>query len=325
MVQYQQVRKDNQYADLAAKIEDYYQASGATESGRLFYLSVSPDFYPQIAKNINTLARPKTESTWMRVIFEKPFGRDFDSASVLAQSLNVELQEEEIYRVDHYIGKRAVRDIGTFRALNKDMYDKYWNKDHVESVEVVMKEKEDVEGRTWFYDNYGAVRDILQNHLTEVLAFAIADLPEDPEKPINRATLLKDIAEPDVTDGTFLQYEKYVSHVQQDRKDDSATSVMPTAVSVTLSMKSNRWAGVPIIMAHGKALDERVAFVRIKFKETALPGCEILFHIQGGNLGEFTQTCDALPKPILPAGWAFVQQDGNDISTMAKPTNKAPG
>jgi len=90
-------------------------------------------------------------------------------------------------------------------------------------------------------------------------------------------------------------------------------------------MKSSRWAGVPITMAHGKALDERVAFVRIKFKESSLPGCEVLFHIQGGDLGEFTHSCDALPRPVLPNGWSFVQRDGAVVTTMAKPTEKAPG
>jgi hexose-6-phosphate dehydrogenase len=282
-VVYSQLRNDNQYGDLAAQIDKHYADAGTVETGRFYYLSVSPDFYPKIAENINTLARPKA-GAWLRAIYEKPFGRDSKSAQDLSDSLTKHMVEEEIYRIDHYLGKRSVRDIGAFRMLNRAAYDGILNKEYVDYVEVVQKETEDVAGRTWFYDNYGAIRDLLQNHLTEVLALTVADLPsvDSGEQIIDRFNAISHFIAPSAetpgTNSKFAQYEEYLSHVREDKKDDTATSSMPTAASVELFSHSKRWEGVKFRVAHGKALDERVAFSRIVFKPGVCSG--------GSNSGE---------------------------------------
>jgi hexose-6-phosphate dehydrogenase len=328
-VVYQQLRNNEQYGDLSKLINNFYADNNAVESGRFFYLSVSPDFYPQIAENINTLARP-SDGAWLRAIYEKPFGRDSASAQQLSDSLTKHMVEDEIYRIDHYLGKRSVRDIGAFRLLNRAAYDGLLNKDFVDYVEVVQKETEDVAGRTWFYDNYGAVRDLLQNHLSEVLALTIADLPDpsSKESTVDRFSAISQLVAPSTQGGgtmKFAQYEEYISHVREDKKDATATSAMPTAAFVELRSTSNRWEGVKFFVAHGKALDERVAFSRIVFKPGVCSGrsdgesstkCEMLFHLQGGKLGEHFEVSKGLPAPKFPAGWGA---DGNPVEEAKNP------
>ncbi|KAF7668513.1 hypothetical protein LDENG_00006950 [Lucifuga dentata] len=176
LAQYRQLKTSEDYQDLAKHIEQQLQEEGLVEAGRLFYLSVPSFAYADIADKINSSCRPGY-GVWLRVVLEKPFGHDFKSAQILASQLGNSLKDEEMYRIDHYLGKQVVSQILPFRIENKKFLDPIWNKHHIERVEIVLKETLDVKGRIPFYDQYGVIRDVLQNHMTEVMTLLTMKLP----------------------------------------------------------------------------------------------------------------------------------------------------
>nr|XP_045005009.1 GDH/6PGL endoplasmic bifunctional protein [Jaculus jaculus] len=143
--QYRQLKTAEDYQTLSKDIEAQVQHKGLQETGRIFYFSVPPFAYADIARNINSSCRPGP-GAWLRVVLEKPFGHDQLSAQQLASELGSFFQEEEMYRVDHYLGKQAVAQILPFRDQNRKALDGLWNRHHVERVEIIMKETVDAEG-----------------------------------------------------------------------------------------------------------------------------------------------------------------------------------
>lgn len=302
-VPYFQLRGEKHYAALDAAVRAATAASGQAEAGRIFYLSVPPKFYGSIAELIHKHARPH-EGGWLRVVFEKPFGSDVASARDLAAQLTTAgLVEPEIYRIDHYLGKVGVQSIGAFRMANRHMDEEFLHNGVVERVEVVMAEKENCEGRTGFYDKYGVVRDVLQNHLTEMLALLTLDLPADHD-PSDRelldakVALLRSVTKPTSRDAILGQYAAYDAHVREDRArwakdgeiDDAPNTRMPTYANVRLEIDNDRWRGVPFYLIAGKELDERRAYLRVVMKSDA-PGIQgkqrqLLFNVQGGPARE---------------------------------------
>lgn len=142
--QYRQLKTAEDYQALNKDIEAQLQHAGLREAGRIFYFSVPPFAYEDIARNINSSCRPGP-GAWLRVVLEKPFGHDHFSAQQLATELGTFFQEEEMYRVDHYLGKQAVAQILPFRDQNRKALDGLWNRHHVERVEIIMKETVDAE------------------------------------------------------------------------------------------------------------------------------------------------------------------------------------
>ena len=156
---YSQVKYDDDYKSLDTKIDDHNLNTNYEEVGRLMYLSIPPKAYRNVSRSISTHARPQPYSAenakasddlikpWLRVVFEKPFGSDSDSAHMLAEGISESLEEEEIYRIDHYLGKVGVQIIHAFRRANAAMYENLLTSEHVSSIDVVMKEKDDCAGR----------------------------------------------------------------------------------------------------------------------------------------------------------------------------------
>jgi hexose-6-phosphate dehydrogenase len=330
---YTQLRKDIHYKELNDKInEDMVNDGGAdvvqSEAGRLFYLSIPPKFYKSIAKSINDHSRPK-DIAWLRVVLEKPFGSDVDTARDLSNSLTEHLKEDEIYRIDHYLGKLGVQSLYDFRVKNRNVYEQYLNNKYVERVEVVMKETEDCAGRTKFYNQYGVIRDVLQNHLTEMAALIAMDLPDEKSLTNSREIIqskisfLQHVSPPTIDDAVLGQYDGYRSHHSNDvpEKDarEAAKTRQVTFASVKLNVDSKRWKGVPFILTAGKVLDERAAYVRVVFKHKT--NAEIIFNVQGGKLGtRISATSEAEPF-IVPNGYISVPSDKDPeaLTTDAKP------
>ena len=155
-----------------------------TEIGRIFYLSVPPFAYEKISRNIAEKCRPNSLRAWVRVVLEKPFGSDLMTARELAEKLSKYWKEDEIYRIDHYLGKAGVAQIMEFKKENLDFFEKMWNREHIEQVNIVVKERLDAQGRLGFYDQYGVIRDVFQNHLTEILSLVALEMSEhNSEKP----------------------------------------------------------------------------------------------------------------------------------------------
>uniref|UniRef100_A0A8D2AVR1 GDH/6PGL endoplasmic bifunctional protein n=2 Tax=Sciurus vulgaris TaxID=55149 RepID=A0A8D2AVR1_SCIVU len=293
--QYRQLKTAEDYRTLSKDIEAQVQREGLREAGRIFYFSVPPFAYADIARNINSSCRPGP-GTWLRVVLEKPFGHDHLSAQQLATELGSFFQEEEMYRVDHYLGKQAVAQILPFRDQNRQVLDRLWNRHHVERVEVIMKETVDAEGRTSFYEEYGVIRDTLQNHLTEILTLVAMELPREVnsseavlQHKLQAFRALRGLQRGSAVVG---QYQTYSGQVRRElQKPDDFHSLTPTFAAVLVHVDNLRWEGVPFILMSGKALDERVGYVRVLFKNRA-------FCVQGERHGTSEQN-PCLPRQVI--------------------------
>uniref|UniRef100_A0A671F0F9 Hexose-6-phosphate dehydrogenase/glucose 1-dehydrogenase n=1 Tax=Rhinolophus ferrumequinum TaxID=59479 RepID=A0A671F0F9_RHIFE len=319
--QYRQLKTSEDYLALSEDIEALVQKEGLREAGRVFYFSVPPFAYADIARSINSSCRPGP-GAWLRVVLEKPFGHDHLSAQQLATELGSFFQEEEMYRVDHYLGKQAVAQILPFRDQNRKALDGLWNRHHVERVEIVMKETVDAEGRTSFYEEYGVIRDVLQNHLTEILTLVAMELPYNvsSSEAVLQHKLQAFQALRGLRTGSAVvgQYQAYSEQVRRElHKPPSFHSLTPTFAGILVHMDNLRWEGVPFILMSGKALDERVGYVRILFKNRAycaqsekhwvvdqsqcLPQ-QVVFYIGHGELGSPAVLVSRnLFRPSLPS------------------------
>ena len=321
--EYHRLKNDQDFMSLCQIMGDDI-AAGERERGLIFYLSVPPFAYTQIAKRIDSFCRrAEDKHGWIRIVLEKPFGSDLASAQELTRSLSNYFDEKEIYRIDHYLGKTGVVQILEFRYSNHNLYKDLWNSDHIERVEIVLKEKNDCEGRTSFYDHYGVIRDVMQNHMTELLTLVAMELPDSLNDRIsimqNKVRLLKEIKAMDRWSGVIGQYKDYNMHYgQENKKDDNSNT--PTFAAVSMFINNARWDGVPFILVSGKQLDERTAYVRVVFKDNIHKvqsgasydnNCDIrqlVFNIQG----------EKLTKPgILLSGFLPKPKSFNPFSSVA--------
>ncbi|XP_060925383.1 GDH/6PGL endoplasmic bifunctional protein [Limanda limanda] len=336
LAQYRQLRTLEQYQDLAKHIEKRLQEEGITEAGRLFYLSVPAFAYADIADKINNSCRP-TSGAWLRVVLEKPFGHDSTSAQVLASHLGTSLREEEMYRIDHYLGKQVIAKILPFRIQNKKFLDPIWNKHHIERVEIVMKETLDARGRIPFYDQYGVIRDVIQNHLTEVMMLLTMRLPRNltssEEIVENKLRILSSLLPLGKNQAVIGQYQAYKSEVQKElNKTNHHISVTPTFAAVLAHIDETQYEGVPVLLISGKMLDERVSYARILFKNDIFcvqnhnsVHCkpkQIVFHLGHGSLQyPAILVSKNLFKPALMAGeWKEVTEH-SDASVLGLPVS----
>lgn len=325
--EYRRLKTAEDYLALSKDIEAWVQREGLREAGRVFYFSVPPFAYADIARNINSSCRPGP-GAWLRVALEKPFGHDHRSAQQLATELGSFFQEDEMYRVDHYLGKQVVAQILPFRDQNREALDGLWSRHHVDRVEIIMKETVDAGGRTSFYEEYGVIRDVLQNHLTEILTLVAMELPRNvsSSEAVLQHKLQAFRALRGLQKGSAVlgQYQAYSEQVRRElQKPDGFHSLTPTFAGVLVHIDNLRWEGVPFILMSGKALDERVSYVRILFKNQAccvqsekhwvpdqsrcLPQ-QIVFYIGHGELGSPAVLVSRnLFRPSLPsASWQEV-------------------
>ena len=278
-----QIRSHDHYTDLQQQIHELYSVNGLVEVGRVFYLSIPPSGYEEVCQNIHQHVRPET-GTWLRVVLEKPFGDDLISAKILADKVSEYLSSEEIYRVDHYLGKFGVQQILPFRLKNNALLSPLWNKNTIQFVEVAMKERSHVKGRARFYDSYGVIRDVLQNHLMEILVRLLvpAEVFDSEEFLAAKKKVLSNLYPPTLKHTLLGQYMDYHDHlekdgvIQQSPEDNFSKSFTPTFASVATYLRDPQWHGVPFILFSGKQLDQRAAYARIVFRQR-------LFHISSNH------------------------------------------
>ena len=302
---FMQIRSEADYSNLQRQIKEIYSANDLKETGRIFYLAIPPSGYKDVTQNIHLYARPDKSETWLRVVLEKPFGSNLASAKLLASEISEYLTEEEIYRVDHYLGKFGVEQILPFRRANSAWLNPLWNKDNIQYIEIAMKERVDVKGRSKFYDSYGVIRDVLQNHLTEILVRLLVPTSHGASSLTSRQfiaakkSILSKLYPPLLRHTLLGQYVDYQKHLQEDGalvSDGTANvSLTPTFASVAMFLRNPQWHRMPFILVSGKQLDERTAYARIVFKQRnfyvgqRLSNCspclpEIIFLIQGEQI-----------------------------------------
>ncbi len=239
-------------------------------SNKLFYLSVPPEKYEVILEHIEStgLSLPCSDETgWTRVLVEKPFGKDAQSAEALDVKLGTMFHEEQIYRIDHYLAKEALQNILTFRFAN-DIFENVWSNQYIERIDIRLWEKLGVENRGAFYDSLGAFRDIGQNHLLQMMALVTMESPvvytADAIRQ-KRYELLRQLqipSLPHIQKRTFrAQYEGFTDI--PDVRDDSNTE---TYFNVELFLDHPRWRGVPVSMQFGKRMAEIKKDIVVRFK-----------------------------------------------------------
>jgi glucose-6-phosphate 1-dehydrogenase len=249
-----------------------------TKGNRLFYLAVAPEFFADITQRLGKHGMTQeTEGKFVHVIIEKPFGTDLESAKKLNDEVNAVLSEDQIFRIDHYLGKETVQNILVFRFGN-GIFEPVWNRNYIDHVEITAAESIGIEGRGPFYESAGALRDVLQNHVMEVLSFVAMEPPDSFESDAVRTEKLKvwRAIEPIKLEDTVRgQYgpgkvgdEQAIGYRQEDRVNPESTT--ETYAAMKLTIENWRWAGVPIYIRAGKRLAKRVTEVTVRFKQPPL-------------------------------------------------------
>ncbi len=250
---------------------------------RLFYLAIPPKFYKGTFSKLSQSGIGKENpENWVRILVEKPFGSDSESAQELDKLLGSLFKEEQIYRIDHYLAKEAVQNILTFRFANS-LFERSWNRDSIESVHIKLLEDIGVEKRAAFYDGIGALRDVGQNHMLQVLALVAMDNPgvlEAGALRAGRAEVLSDLRLYDKAEvGERIirgQYRGY-NDIEGIPKDSSTE----TYFALKVELENDRWKGVPFLLESGKRLAEAKVEVRVLFKPSESCICD------GGDLSVY--------------------------------------
>lgn len=227
----------------------------------LFYLSVPPDSAGGIVENLGQAGLNGSSS---KLLFEKPFGTDTESAQTMINHTAAYFNEEQIYRIDHYLAKEMAQNLVTFRARNA-IFSYLWSNKYIERIDVLALESIGIEGRAAFYEQTGALRDIVQGHLLQLLALVLLPLPEGEELdwdslPARRQAALDALAPADPARSVRAQYDGYRDEV------NNPDSMVETFVSLALESTDPMWQGVPLALTTGKALSHKKTEVRVHFR-----------------------------------------------------------
>ncbi|MCH8347972.1 MAG: glucose-6-phosphate dehydrogenase [Proteobacteria bacterium] len=241
--------------------------AGGTGANRLYYLSVAPRFFSATVANLQTSGLAETEGGWRRVVIEKPFGRDLKSARSLNSVVHQAFDESQVYRIDHYLGKETVQNLLVLRFGNT-IFEPVWNRNYVDNVQITAAEEVTVGDRAGYYDQSGVVRDMVQNHLLQLLTMVAMEPPNamDADSLRNhKVEVLRAIRRwtpEEATRATVLgQYRGYL-----EENGVESQSVTPTYAALRLYVDNWRWQGVPFYLRTGKSMADKVTEIVIQFR-----------------------------------------------------------
>ena len=281
--------EDAAYQRLEAQLTGF--GSGPLRENLLFYLAISPSQFGEVVEQVHRAGLLNREgSAWQRIVVEKPFGHDLASAHALNRELTRYAHEQQVFRIDHYLGKETVQNILMFRFSNS-IFEKLWNRNSVDHVQITVSEKIGVGERGGYYEEAGALRDMVQNHMLQVLALIAMEPPVSLEAETVRdekVKLLKSIRSltPDDVAKQIVRGQYFAGNVGGEARPGyrQETKVKPdsnveTYVAIKLLIDNWRWSGVPFYLRTGKNLPMSASEVRIQFRPTP----NVLFAAQCGN------------------------------------------
>ena len=264
------------YAGLKAELNRIAHERGIG-SNRLFYLATAPEFFSGIVQNLGAQGMATAEEARVGVVIEKPFGHDLDSARELNRHVNAVFHESQVFRIDHYLGKETVQNVLVLRFAN-GIFEPVWNRNYIDHVQITALETLGVEGRGPFYEKAGALRDVVQNHMMELLSFVAMEPPSSFDAESVRREKLKvwqAIPPIPVKSAVRGQYgsgsvrgQPVAGYRQEERV--SPESGTETFAAVRLEIENWRWAGVPFYLRAGKRMKQRATEVSIQFKQPPL-------------------------------------------------------
>jgi glucose-6-phosphate 1-dehydrogenase len=272
------------YGKLKSKLEEV-DKEFHTEGNRIFYLATAPDFFGVIAKQLGDagIARPKAaaktkKKSWTRIIVEKPFGRDLESARELNKTLAAVFDESQIYRIDHYLGKETVQNLLVFRFANS-IFEPLWNRQYIDHIQITNAETLGVEGRGAYYEKAGALRDMIQNHVFQVTSLIAMEPPASLSangvrdekfkamqsvRPLPADQIDQFAVRGQYGPGTVLG-DTVPGYPEEPGVDPNSST--ETFAALKLYLDNWRWAGVPFYLRSGKRLQKHVTEIAIQFKE----------------------------------------------------------
>jgi len=271
------IQKAENYQKLATKLED----SSVFPSNMAFYLAISPTDFADVTQFLSQVNLLNEQNGWRRLIIEKPFGYDLESAQALQKRLSAYLKEEQIYRIDHYLGKGTVQNLLVFRFANV-MLEPLWNRNYIDHIQITHSEALGIGTRAQYYDDAGALRDMVQSHLLQLLTLVAMEPPVSMEaealrdekvkvlksiRPIPKQAVHAHAFRAQYASGT-VDGEKLKSYLQEDNVPSD--SVTETYAAIKLYIDNWRWKGVPIYLRTGKRMKEAQSSISICFRHPPL-------------------------------------------------------
>lgn len=315
---------DKGYEDLKALLLSIDQQNG-TKGNRVFFLAVHPSSFPVILEKLKShgLMEKKegSEAPWSRLIVEKPFGTDFETASALQDNLTANLDESQIFRMDHYLGKEGVLNLISFRFENA-LFEPLWNSRYIDHVQITMSEEIGIGTRAKFWEETGALRDVLQNHLLQLLTLVAMDPPahlnskEMQREKLRLLQAVRPFSHEDIDDHVIRgQYD--AGHIKESavpgyREEEGvpSSSFAETFVAAKLFIDNPRWKGVPFYLKAGKRLHKQSTEILVAFKKAAAPYKDsnaLLIRIQP-KAGIYLKTLSKVPnlhKTLTPVVFGY--------------------
>jgi glucose-6-phosphate 1-dehydrogenase len=276
---YQQGR----YTDLAdfKKLGGYLKDWEISSGNRIYYMATPPGVFPNIIDLLGLTDQLTEYNGWRRVVIEKPFGTDLESARSLNQQIHKTLNEKQIYRIDHYLGKETVQNILVTRFANT-IFEPLWNRNYIDHVEITVAEKVGVEHRGRFYDSVGVLRDMFQNHLLQLMTLVAMEPPASFDanalrnEKVKVLSSIRPMRKEEAAQKTVRA--QYAGYRQESGVDPESTT--PTYAAVKLQIDNWRWQGVPFYLRSGKNLKEKLSQITIVFKEPP----HLLFPTRDGRM-----------------------------------------